>query len=480
MGMNIAMVVFILGWVLSFEALFLLLPVLTALIYHESAGWSFLLTAGICLFLGVLITRFKPKKKALYAREGFIIVSLSWIVLSVFGALPFVFSGTIPHFMDALFESVSGFTTTGATILSDVEALPKSCLMWRAFSHWVGGMGVLVFIMAFLPLSGAGNMNLMRAESTGPSVSKLVPRVRKTAVLLYAMYMAMTLLEFVCLLIAKMSFFDALCTAFSTAGTGGFGIRNDSIGSYSPVLQIIIAVFAMLFGVNFSFYFLLLSRRFREAFQITEVWIYFGIILISVSTIAMNIIAMTDSAGDAVRHAFFTVSSIITTTGFSTLDFGQFPILSQTILVVLMFIGACAGSTGGGIKVSRLIILVKTMIKEIHIQIHPKQIQKVKLNGHLIPHEVVRAVNTYMAVYLLFFVASVIAVSFDNYDTTTTFTAVAATINNIGPGLEMVGPAGNFGFFSVFAKGVLILDMLAGRLELFPILLLFSPAAWKK
>lgn len=478
--MNYAMVFYVLGWVLSFESLFLLLPALTALIYQESAGWAFLLTAGVCLIIGLAITRRKPKRQGLYAREGFVIVSLSWILMSAFGAVPFVLCGAIPHFVDALFESVSGFTTTGASILSDVEALPKCCLLWRSFSHWIGGMGVLVFIMAVLPLSGAGNMNLMRAESPGPSVSKLVPRVRKTALLLYAMYIVLTLIEFLCLLIAGMSVFDGLCTAFGTAGTGGFGIRNDSMGSYSAAVQIIVTIFMILFGVNFNFYFLLLTRRFRDALKTTEVWAYLGIILVSVGIISLNIRTLFDSSGDAVRSAAFTVGSIITTTGFSTADFGQWPVLSQTILVVLMLVGACAGSTGGGIKVSRIMILFKTMFKEIRVQIHPKQVQKIKLNGHLVPHEVVRSVNTYMVVYLLLFALSVIAVSFDNHDMTTNFTAVAATLNNIGPGLELVGPSGNFAFFSFPVKIVLILDMLAGRLELFPLLLLFAPATWKK
>ncbi len=478
--MNYAMIVFILGWVLNFESVFLLLPALTALIYHESAGWSFLLTAGVCLLAGVLVTRFKPKRKNLYAREGFVIVSLSWIVLSIFGALPFVFSGTIPNFVDALFESVSGFTTTGASILPEVEMLPKCCLMWRSFTHWIGGMGVLVFIMAFLPLSGAGNMNLMRAESPGPSVSKLVPRIKTTALLLYAMYIALTLLEFVCLILAHMSVFDALNTAFATAGTGGFGIRNDSLGGYSVAVQMIVTAFMILFGINFNFYFLMLCRRVRDALLTTEVWVYLLVILVSTGIITLNIRESFDSVGTAAHNAAFTVGSVITTTGFSNVDFGQWPMLSKTVLVVLMFVGACAGSTGGGIKVSRIMILFKTMTKEIRLQIHPKQVQKIKMGGRIVPHETVRSVNTYIVVYLMLFVVSVIFVSFDNYDLTTNFTAVAATLNNIGPGLELVGPTGNFGYFSMPVKGVLILDMLAGRLELFPILILFAPATWKK
>lgn len=478
--MNYRMILFILGWVLNFESVFLLLPSVTALCYGESAGWSFLLTAGFCLLTGVLITRKKPKQKNLYSRDGFVIVSLSWIVLSLFGAVPFVLSGTIPDFIAALFESVSGFTTTGASILTDVEVVPKCCLMWRSFTNWIGGMGVLVFIMAFLPLSGAGNMNLMRAESPGPSVGKLVPRIKTTALLLYGMYLVLTVAELICLLIAKMPFFEALNTTFATAGTGGFGVRNDSFGGFSTPIQMIVAVFMILFGINFNFYFLLLCRRFADALKTTEVWVYLGIMTVSTGIITFQVREMYGSLQEAFYGTAFSVSSVMTSTGFSTVDFGQWPVLSQTILVLLMFIGACAGSTGGGIKVSRIMILFKSMAKEISVQIHPKQIKKTKMDGRIIPHEVVRSVNGYMVVYLLMFVISVLVISLDNHDMVTNFTAVAATMNNIGPGLSMVGPTGNFSFFSDPAKCVLILDMLAGRLELFPILLLFAPATWKK
>lgn len=478
--MNFAMIIVVLGWVSCFNAAFLMLPALVGIFYQEQAAWAFVWSALISLAAGILMLIRKPKKKTLYAKEGFVIVSLSWILMSVYGALPLCMSGAIPSFVDALFEAVSGFTTTGASIVPAVEELPKCCLFWRSFTHWIGGMGVLVFIMAFIPLSGAGNMNLMRAESPGPMVSKLVPRIKTTAFLLYAMYFGLTLLQFLCLLIADMSVFDAVNTAFATAGTGGFGFKNDSMASCSPAIQIIITIFMILFGVNFNFYFFLLYRRFKEAFRISEVWVYFGVILASIGVITWNISSMYESLGDAARDAAFSVGSVITTTGFATADFNLWPELSRTILLLLMFIGACAGSTGGGIKVSRFIIMFKTMFKEIRMQIHPKLVKKVRMDGHEILHETIRAMNNYLIAYFLIFSASVLILSMENYDFITNFSAVAATLNNIGPGLELVGPTGNFAFFSDLSKSVMIFDMLAGRLELFPVLLLFSPATWKK
>ena len=478
--MNFAMIGYVLGWVFNFEAVFLLLPALVGLVYREPAGWGFLLTAGICLLCGVALVLHKPRSRTLYAKEGYVIVSLSWIGMSLFGALPFVLSGLLPNFIDALFESVSGFTTTGATVFQTVEDLPQSCLLWRSFSQWIGGMGVLVFIMAFLPLSGAGNMNLMRAESPGPMVGKLVPRVRTTAMLLYAMYLGMTFLEWIFLLIAGMPALDAVNIACSTAGTGGFGIKNDSMASYSAAIQGIVTAFMILFGVNFNLYFLLLRRRFREALKTTEVWVYFLIVLVSTLTIAYNIRHLFGSTQETLLHSAFTVGSVMTTTGFSTFDFNLWPELSRTILVMLMLIGACAGSTGGGIKVSRIMMLVKIMRQEIRLQIHPRQVQKIKMGGREIASETVRSLNAYVVVYVLLFAGSVLLVSFDNHDLITNFTAVAATINNIGPGLELSGPTSNFAFFSQPTKIVLILDMLAGRLELFPLLLLVSPVTWKR
>lgn len=479
--MNYSMIVYLLGWILNFEAIFLAIPALTAIIYGEGEVLSFLITIGICLLIGLSVTLMrKPKKKTIYAREGFVIVALSWVVLSIFGALPFIFSGCIPSFTDALFETVSGFTTTGATILADVETLPKSILLWRSFTHWIGGMGVLVFIMAFLPLSGAQNMNLMKAESPGPSVSKLVPKVKTTALILYSMYFGLTVLQFILLIIGGTPVFDSINIAFATAGTGGFGIKNDSLASYSDYVQIVTTVFMILFGINFNIYFLLIMRKFRDTLKNTEVRTYFAVIISAIFIITLNIGGTFETIGEAVKHISFTVASLITTTGFMTVDFNLWPELSRTILVLIMFIGACAGSTGGGIKVSRFIILFKSMSKEIRLLIHPNHIRKLEIDGHKIEHNVIRSTNVYMVCYLMIFVISVLIISFDNHSLITNFTAVSATINNIGPGLDMVGPTQNFGFFSDTSKLVLIFDMLAGRLELFPVLLLFSPVTWKK
>ncbi|MBD5138204.1 MAG: TrkH family potassium uptake protein [Ruminococcus sp.] len=477
--MNFKMISYILGWILIFESLFMIVPSVTALCCGESALWYFLLTAVLCLAIGGFLIRKKPERKQLYSREGNIIVALSWILLSIFGAVPFYISGEIPSFLDALFETVSGFTTTGASILPEVESLPKSMIMWRSFTHWVGGMGVLVFIMAFLPLSGAQNMHIMKAESPGPSVSKLVPRVKSTALLLYKIYFVLTILEFVVLLICGMTVFEALNTAFATAGTGGFGIYNDSMGGFSPNIQIVVTVFMILFSINFNSYFLLISGKFREAFN-TEVCVFFVIVAAAAGIITINISGLFDTVGEALRHASFAVASLISTTGFGTVDFNLWPELSRTLLVLIMFIGACAGSTGGGIKVSRIVILFKSMAKELQAIVHPKQVKKIKLNSHPIEHETVRGVNVFMVAYLMTFIISLVLISFDNHDMITNFTAVTAAINNIGPGLELVGPTSNFGFFSAPAKAVLIFDMLAGRLELFPMLLLFTPATWKK
>ena len=477
--MNYRMIAYILGWILIFEAFFMALPIIIAVVYGEAALYSFLAAAGLCLVIGKLLTIKKPENKRLYSREGGVIAALGWIVLSLFGALPFYFSREIPSFIDALFESVSGFTTTGATTLAAVEPLSNSILLWRGFTNWVGGMGVLVLLMAFLPLSGAQNMHIMKAESPGPSVSKLVPKVKTTAMLLYGIYFTLTLTEFIILMVSGMSPFEAVNAAFSTAGTGGFGVKNDSMGGYTPAMQIIITVFMILFSINFNSYYLLISGKIKDALNF-EVRLFLIIVIVSSLLISVNVSHMFSSFGEGLRHSAFTVASIISTTGFSTVNFDIWPEFSRTIIVLLMFIGACAGSTGGGIKVSRIIILFKGLKKEMLSFVHPKQVRKVKVDSHTIDHSVIRSVNVYMVSYLLIFVMSLIIVSFDNHDLITNFTAVAATINNIGPGLELVGPAANFGVFSTPAKIVLIFDMLAGRLELFPMLLLLTPETWKK
>ncbi len=477
--MNYKMITYILGWLLTFEAIFMLVPVVTALCYGESQIWYFIGTAAFCAVAGRLLTLKKRKKTAMYSRDGFMVVAMSWIVMSVFGAIPFFLSGAIPSFVDALFETVSGFTTTGASILSDVEALPKCMLMWRSFTHWVGGMGVLVFIMAFLPLSGGQNMHLMKAEAPGPSVSKLVPRIKTTALLLYSIYFVLTLIQFILHLCGGLTVFEALNTAFATAGTGGFGIYNTSFGEFSPYNQIVVTVFMILFSINFNSYYFILIGKLKEAFNL-EIKAFLLVVASAITVITINISSMFDSVGDALRHAAFTVGSVVSTTGFSTADFDLWPELSKVILVLLMFMGACAGSTGGGIKVSRVLILFKGIGKEISMLIHPREVKKIKMDSHPVEHETVRSVNAYMVSYILIYAMSVLLISFDNCDFTTNFTAVVATLNNIGPGLEMVGPTQNFGFFSDGSKLVLIFDMLAGRLELFPMLMLCTPSAWRK
>ena len=472
--MNKSIILYIVGWILMLEAAFLLLPLATALIYQETAGFAFLITIAICLAAGLILIRRKPKHKIFYLKESYITVSLSWIVLSIAGALPFLFSGAISNPIDALFETVSGFTTTGASILLDVEIMPNCILMWRSFTHWIGGMGVLVFLLILLPMTGGSRMNLMKAESPGPSVSRLVPKVKSSARILYGIYIVLTVLEFIFLLLGRMPLFDALNTAFATAGTGGFGIKGDSIAGYSSYIQVVITVFMILFGVNFNAYFLILQKKWRQAFSSSEV------LCIAIAVITFNIRSLYSGLGESLRHAAFQVGSIITTTGFATADFNQWPGLSCTILVILMFIGACAGSTGGGIKVSRFIILFKSIRKELNQHLHPRAVSKIAVDGKLVEHEVIRATNVFLITYLMIFALSVLLVSLDNHDLITNFTAVAATLNNIGPGLSLVGPTENFAFFSGGVKLVLIFDMLAGRLEIFPVLLLFMRQTWKK
>ena len=478
--MNYSIVLYILGCVLKFESAFLVLPALVGLIYREHASVSYLAVAVLCLILGVLLTHKKPRSTNLYTREGFVAVALSWIIMSIFGAIPFVLTGDIPFYVDALFETISGFTTTGSSILTDVESISKASLFWRSFSHWIGGMGVFVFIMAILPMMGGSTMNLMRAESPGPSVSKLVPRVRDTAKILYGLYMAITVLGVIMLCLCGMPLFDSLCTTFGSVGTGGFGVKNSSIGGYSPLIQNAVTILMILSGVNYTVYFCLLSRQFKEAFSIEEVRWYFLIIFASALTIAWNIRPLYATLGETLRHSFFQVGTIITTTGFATTDFNMWPQLSKTILLLLMMIGACAGSTGGGIKVSRVLILFKAIRKELSMMIHPRMVKKIKMDGHNLSHETLRSTNVYMTAYFIVLFVSLLIVCLDEYDLSTNFTAVLATLNNIGPGLELVGPTQNFALFSPLSKCVLMFDMLAGRLELFPMLVIMLPSCWKK
>ena len=486
------MIRYSLGMILLFEAAFLLVPLITAIIYMEIAPiFALAVTILLCASIGALCRFSKPEDSNLYTKDSFLLVALSWVVLSVFGALPFVFSGSIPSFVDALFEISSGFTTTGSTIVPNCDVLPRSLIMWRSFSIWVGGMGVLVFVMAVLPLGGGQGMHIMRAESPGPEVSKLVPRLGKTARLLYAIYIAMTVLCFL-FLIPDLELFDAINLSFATAGTGGFAVKASSFAEYTPYAQIVATVFMLLFSINFNSYFLILRFKFKEAFN-TEVKVFLGIVFAAITIITINLFTMPEpleginTLGDAIRHSAFSVATIISTCGYTTLDFNLWPTLSKTILVLLMFIGACAGSTGGGFKVSRLIILFKGAMREIGNLIHPKQVKKITIDDKPVASEVVRSVNAYLVLYVLTFITSFVILTFDPYVPTegmdvmtTNFTAVAATINNIGPGLDMVGPVGNFAFFSPLSKLVLTFDMLAGRLELLPMMLLFTPSTWRK
>lgn len=477
--MNSSIIRYILGQVLKVFSLLLLLPCIVAIVYSEKEGFVFLGIALLCAILGILMTIRKPKDNVFYLKEGCVTTALCWLIISFFGSLPFFITGEIPSLIDALFETVSGFTTTGASILSDPESLSNCSMFWRCFTHWIGGMGVLVFILAIVPLSGGSNMNLMRAESPGPSVGKLVPKIKHTARLLYGIYIFLTLLQFVLLLIGKMPALDALNTSFATAGTGGFGVKNDSLASFSPYIQWVTTIFMILFGVNFNAYYYLLFRDFKKAFSMEEVRYYIIIIFASTAIIFINILDSCSGIFEALTHSSFQVASIITTTGFATTDFNTWSTTAKLVLVMLMFIGACAGSTGGGIKVSRIIVLVKTISKELHSYIHPKSIKQIKFEGKTVEPETVHAINVYFTTFMIIFVGSIFFVSLEGKDLITNFTAVAATINNIGPGLELVGPTQNFGHFNPLTKFVLMFDMLAGRLELFPMLILFHPTIWK-
>lgn len=478
--MNYSIIIYILGYIFNFSAIFMVLPCIVAVIYQESAGLWFLVCGLALAFVGVLLSRRKPVNKKIYAKEGMVIVALSWVFLSFIGALPYMLTGSIKGFTNALFESVSGFSTTGASILNDVESLPHSVLFWRCFTNWIGGMGVLVFIMALLPYLGASNMYLMRAESTGPSVGKLVPKVQKTAVWLYAMYMGLTILEIILLLFGGMPVFDAVCDSLATAGTGGFAVKSDSIASYNTYIQVVITIFMFLFGINFKFYFLLIGKKIKDAFQMEEVRWYFIIYIAAVLLITFDITNDIGNLAVNLRDAAFQVSTIMTTTGFATADYCTWPLFSQILLLMLMYTGACAGSTSGGMKISRFILYVKSIKKELAFQLHPHSIKKIKMDGKTVEHEILRSANGFLLVYLLIGIISLILVSLDDFDFATSFSAVTSCMNDIGPGLGMVGPTGNYAEFSVLSKFVLMFDMLAGRLEMIPMMLLLTPATWRK
>ena len=480
--MNYRMIGFVIGRILLTEAALLMLPMAVAAACGE-AVLPFLIPALLLAVIGLALGLKAPKRSSLYARDGFAVVALAWVLMSAFGAMPFVISGDIPHFVDAFFETVSGFTTTGASILTEIEPLGRGVLFWRSFTHWVGGMGVLVFVMAILPMSaGDGHgMHLMRAEVPGPSVGKLVSRMGDTAKILYGIYLAMTVIEIVLLLLGGMPLFDACIHAFGTAGTGGFSCRNLSVGAYdSAYFDVVIGVFMLLFGVNFNLYYFLLIKRFQDVFHSEELRAYLLIVGAAVAAIAADIVHIYGTVGRSLRYAFFQVASIITTTGFATADFNAWPEFSRAILVILMFVGACAGSTGGGIKVARVVILCKTSLGDMRKMLHPNAVTTVRFEGKPLTDRSIRSVHLFLTVYILIFTASVLLLSLERFDLVTTFTAVAACINNIGPGLEVVGPMGNFAAFSPAAKLLLAFNMLVGRLEIFPMLLLFAPSIWKR
>lgn len=477
--MNVSVIRYVLGYVLRIEAALFLVTAFVALIYQEGDGFYYLFTAIACALFGILASWHKPHDFVFYLKEGCVITALSWIVMSIFGALPLYLSSAIPSYTDALFETISGFTTTGASILKDVEALDHCHLFWRSLTHWIGGMGVLVFLLMIIPLSGGSNLNLMRAESPGPSVSKIKPKMKNTARTLYQIYFGLTVIEAILLLLGRMPLFDTICTTFGTAGTGGFGIKNDSIGSYSPYIQWIVTIFMILFSFNFNIYYFLILHQWKKALHMEEIRWYLLIISSAVLVIFINLLHISGDVSKVFRDSCFQVASIVSSTGFSTTDFNQWPETSRMLLVLLMFIGACAGSTGGGIKVSRIVILVKSLGKELSSFIHPKIVRKIYFEGKPVEHEVVRSTNVFLVTFFLTFSVSIFLLSLENKDLITTFTAVTTTMNNIGPGLEIVGPTENFSSISILSKYVLMFDMLAGRLELFPLLILFHPILWK-
>ena len=479
--MNYKMVFKTVGRLLWAEAAFLCLPLFVSFYYKENLFHIYLIVMGILLGVGAIMNLPKPQKRTIYAREGFAIVSLSWILLSFFGALPFVFSGEIPSFTDALFETVSGFTTTGSSILTNIEALSKSLLFWRAFTHWIGGMGIIVFVLAFLPQKDMQSMHIMRAEVPGPSVGKIVSKTMVTARILYIIYTVLTLLQTILLLLSDMPLFDSVTTAFATAGTGGFSVRNASIAAYDNLgAEIIISVFMLLFGVNFNLFYLMIIKQFGRVFKSEELWVYFGIVAVSIGIITVDILPLVDSFGDAIRQSGFQVASIITTTGFVTANFDTWPTLSKFIIILLIFTGACAGSTGGGLKVGRVIILIKSAIRELQRAINPRRVKAIRLDGQIIEKSTSNAACVYFLIYMFLIGSSIFIVSFNGYDITTTVTSVLTCINNVGPGLSAVGPIENFSDFSIVSKFILMADMLIGRLEIFPMIILFLPSTWKK
>lgn len=474
--MNKRMVFHIIGRILQVEAIFLLFPFITAIIYKESTSIkSYILVATLTFLLGTVFTvLIKPKSRVIYAKEGFAVVSLAWLALSAIGAIPFVITGEIPSYIDAFFETVSGFTTTGSTILKDIEAMSHASLFWRSFTHWIGGMGFLVFVMAIIPNVSDRSMHLLKAEVPGPTVGKLVPRIKDTSKILYIIYAVITLIEIIMLFAGGMPLFDSIVHSFGTAGTGGFGIKADSIASYTPYCQWVIAIFMLLFGINFNLYYLLLIKRFYSVFKSSELWCYLSIITVSTGIIVINTFNMYEKLSDCIRHSVFQVSSIITTTGYMTYDFDLWPDISKTILLLLMFLGACAGSTGGGLKISRAILLFKMIGREIKKLIHPRSVSVVKFEGKTVDEKTLSSVSTYFAIYMICILLVFLLISFEPFGMETNFSAAVSCFNNIGPGFDAVGPTLNFANYTGFSKLVLSAAMLLGRLEIFPLIIAFS------
>lgn len=480
--MNRRMVLYMVGSVIKIEALLMILPLIVSLIYGEnntavSFGISIAATMGIGYAMTLAV---RPKNKVIYAKEGFVTVALSWLFLSMVGALPFFISKEIPSYVDALFETVSGFTTTGASILTNVEALSKGMLFWRSFTHWVGGMGVLVFVMAIIPSFSDRSIHLLRAEVPGPVVGKLVPKLRQTARILYIIYIVLTLIEVVFLLVGGMPLFESLVHAFGTAGTGGFGVKADSIGSYNSYLQWVITIFMLIFGVNFNLYYFILIKKAKLAFKSTELWFYLGIVGFATVVITANIFPIYENFSTSIRTAAFQVSSVMTTTGYATVDFNQWPVFSKSVLLILMFVGGCAGSTAGGFKVSRVVMLMKTVKRELQRMLHPRSVGVIRFEGKKVDNTTINGVSSYLAIYALFFFLLVFIMGFQNFDIETNITAVASCFNNVGPAFGVAGPASSYAEFSDFSKIILSIAMLFGRLEIYPIILTFSPSTWNK
>lgn len=475
------MIGYLLGIILAIEAALLLLPAAVAAGNNESV-LPYLITIGALLVVSIPAIIFKPENKQIYIKEGFVTVAIGWILLSLFGALPFLFSGAIPNYIDALFETISGLTTTGASILTEIESLPRGILFWRSFTHWIGGMGILVFMLAILPSSGSSAIYLMKAEVPGPTKGKLVPKMRKTALILYGIYIFLTFLEMLILCICGLPLYDAAVNAFATAGTGGFSVLNDSIAGYAnPAVEWVIAIFMFVFGVNFNLYFFILIGNLRDVFKNEELRVYALICLASSTLIAINTASLFEGRiGDCIRTAFFQVTSIMSTTGFATADFNAWPAFSKAIILILLLFGASAGSTAGGLKISRVLILFKSIAREIRHILHPRSVNVVRLDGKVVPDETVRAANSYLIIYFAIILASFVAISLDGGTTETNITAVLTCVNNVGPGFGDIGPAGNFAAFSCFSKLILSGDMLIGRLEIIPLLVLFSPSTWKR